>query len=234
MKRGAFAAALLVLAVLLTALGAWQLERRAWKLALIDRVEQRLKAPPAPPPSWSAFGPDAAYTRVRLHGRFRHDRETLVQAVTELGPGWWVVTPLKTPTGVVLVNRGYVPAERKDPATRSAGAPAGEVDVVGLLRRSEPGGGFLRANVPAAGRWYSRDVAAIAQARGLGATAPYFVDADAAPNAGGYPVGGLTVVAFRNPHLVYALTWFALAAMALAGVALLYRDRIGRPRRPAG
>ncbi|WP_204313471.1 SURF1 family cytochrome oxidase biogenesis protein, partial [Klebsiella michiganensis] len=71
----------------------------------------------------------------------------------------------------------------------------GETRVTGLLRVSEPGGAFLRANDPAAGRWYSRDVAAIGAARRLSDLAPYFVDADARPGArADEPVGGLTVV----------------------------------------
>ena len=43
---------------------------------------------------------------------------------------------------------------------------------------TEPGGGFLRRNDPAAGRWHSRDVRAIAAARGLDEVAPYFIDAE--------------------------------------------------------
>ncbi|MET0271314.1 MAG: SURF1 family cytochrome oxidase biogenesis protein, partial [Sphingomonas sp.] len=70
-----------------------------------------------------------------------------------------------------------------------------------------------------------RDVRAIARARRVGPVAPFFVDADAAPNPGGWPVGGLTVVAFRNSHLVYALTWFALAGLSLFGAVLTLRSR---------
>ena len=85
-------------------------------------------------------------------------------------------------------------------------------------------GSFLRSNAPDAGRWYSRDVGAIARARGLTApVAAWFIDADATPNAGGYPVGGLTIVKFRNSHLVYALTWFGLCALSFAGAGLLLR-----------
>jgi len=87
--------------------------------------------------------------------------------------------------------------------------------VTGLLRISEPHGGFLRANQPAARRWYSRDVAEIVKASGVTQAAPYFIDADATPNAGGWPRGGLTVIHFANSHLVYALTWFGLAAMVV-------------------
>ena len=97
--------------------------------------------------------------------------------------------------------------------------------VTGLLRMSEPGGGFLRANDAKADRWYSRDVAAIAASKRIDQAAPYFIDADASSNPGGFPVGGLTVVQFRNSHLVYALTWFSLALMSLGGLIVLRRSR---------
>ena len=74
----------------------------------------------------------------------------------------------------------------------------------------KPHRAFLRANDPGAGRWYSRDTQAIAATLGLPQVAPYFIDADRAGE--GQPIGGLTVIAFRNHHLSYALTWFAMAA----------------------
>ncbi|UPJ58341.1 SURF1 family protein [Bradyrhizobium sp. 192] len=207
--------------VLLIALGIWQIERRAWKLALIDRVEQRVHAPAQPIPSsasWPAVNAASdEYRHVSLKGRFLHDRETLVQAVTEEGPGFWVLTPLQRDDDTqVLINRGFVPSERREASTRLDGNPDGQVEITGLLRISEPKGGFLRNNVPQHNRWYSRDVAAIATARGLHDVAPFFVDADAGSQSAGGPIGGLTVVRFPNNHLIYALTWFALAFM-LAG-----------------
>lgn len=221
MSRRLLAALCLLLAVGFAALGVWQLERRVWKLDLIAQVETRIHAPPRPLDDWSGLTDADAYTRVRLQGKFLPGRETLVQALTERGAGWWVITPLRTPRGTVLVNRGFVPAQFRDPATRPA--PAGTIEVVGLLRASEPGGGFLRPNAPSSNRWYSRDVAAIARARGLGAVAPLFVDAEAGPDPGRYPIGGLTVVAFRNAHLAYALTWFALAALSVFGAVIVWR-----------
>lgn len=218
----------------LVSLGTWQLERLAWKRDLIERVEQRIHAPPVEAP-----GPDRwpeltnagiEYRRVTLRGRYLHDRETLVQAVTRLGPGFWVITPLLTAEGhAVLVNRGFVPTQQRDPSTRAAGQVQGEVTVTGLMRISEPRGAFLRTNDAQADRWYSRDVTAIASARGLAQVAPYFVDAEDAglPQA---PRGGLTVVAFRNQHLQYALTWFVLAAM-LAGALVMVGRHEWRLRR---
>ena len=212
-------------AVLFAGLGVWQVERLQWKLELIRTVEARLAAAPeaVPPSQWPAIDArDDAYRRVVARGRFLHDRETLTQALTEDGAGWWVMTPLRTQGGDILVNRGFVPEERRDPANRPA--PQGEVTVTGLLRLSEPGGGFLRRNDPAAGRWYSRDVEAIARARGLERAAPFFIDADAATSPGS-PKGGMTVIQFRNPHLVYALTWFGLMGICGFGLWLSLRRR---------
>ena len=228
-RRAAFAAAALVAAAALAALGVWQLERRVWKHELVAAVAARIDAEPvaAPGPGdWKRMGArQDAYRRVTATGLFRHDRETLVQAVTDRGPGYWVVTPLETPGFTLLINRGFVPKDRRAAAARAAGNVAGRVTVTGLLRVTEPGGAFLRSNDPAADRWFSRDVRTIAKARGLGNTAPYFVDADAAPNPGGYPVGGLTVVRFADNHLVYALTWFALCALSLFFAWRLWRIR---------
>lgn len=214
---------------LLVSLGVWQVHRLAWKRDLIERVEQRVHAPPVDAPGrseWPLVNRDnSEYLRVAVRGRYRHDAETLVQAVTERGGGFWVLTPFETVDGfTVLINRGFVPPPLRDPASRPQGQIEGVTQVTGLLRLSEPGGGYLRTNQPAEDRWFSRDVAAIAAARGLTNIAPYFIDAEASPSeVSGAPVGGLTVIAFSNNHLQYALTWFALAAMLAAGAGLVLR-----------
>lgn len=238
----------------LIALGTWQLYRLQWKLALIERVDSRVHAAAsaAPPPaSWPAISRDAdEYLHVRLHGHYMAGADTLVQAATELGGGFWLLSPFCSDDGsIVLVNRGFVTPARPKPAlaatpprcaAAAAAPPASESGpgvsetVTGLLRLSEPDGGFLRHNDAAANRWYSRDVAAIARARGLApatAVAPYFIDRAATPApagaAGDAPVGGLTVIHFNNNHLVYALTWYGLALLAAAGAWLLLRRREG-------
>jgi surfeit locus 1 family protein len=212
-RARAFAAALALLAAALAGLGVWQVERRAWKHRLIATTEARLAAAPIdlPPRSrWPALAQDGAYLKVRLVGRWLPGRSAFVQAVTDLGPGWWVVQGLATQEGTVLVNRGFVPQD-----ARARTSPAkGSARVSGLLRHDEPEGAFLRHNDPAADRWYSRDTAAIARSRGWGQPAPFFVDADR-PSSPAFPRGGLTVVRFADNHLIYALTWFTLGGMAL-------------------
>ena len=210
-------------AALLMALGIWQVERRAWKLDLIAQIDARVDAPlvdaPAPAAWPSISAATDAYRHVRASGEWLRDRDTRVQAVTAQGAGNWLLTPLRTDAGfIVLINRGFVPADNK--AALPALPP--RAGMTGLLRITEPKGGFLRANDPAADRWFSRDTAAIAQARGLGQVAPYFIDAAADPSQP-VPVGGLTVIRLPNNHLVYAATWFVLAGMVGAFAVRLWR-----------
>jgi surfeit locus 1 family protein len=215
------------------ALGVWQVERLSWKLDLISRVDRRVHAEPVTPPvkaDWPQVNAaNDEYRHVVTSGRFLNDKEALVYASTERGPGYWVLTPLQRDDGTtIFVNRGFVPLDRKNAATRAEGHLQGEVTVTGLLRLNEPRGTMLRSNVPSEDRWYSRDVEAMGKARGLDQVAPFFIDADSTANPGGLPVGGLTIVHFRNSHLSYALTWFALALMSVGGGYILIRAERGR------
>ena len=212
----------------LSGLGIWQLERRIWKLELIDQVKQRVHAPAfsAPgPASWDHINAtDDGYRHVRVGGRFLDKPDTLVKAVTTRGGGFWVLAPFRTTEGfTVLVNRGFLPADLARSGWRSNIHAGTDTNLTGLMRMTELGGGFLRGNDPVTDRWYSRDVAAIAAARGIGQVAPYFIDADANAKQDGLPVGGLTVITFPNNHLVYALTWFAMALMLAAASVLIAR-----------
>jgi len=232
-------AATLAILLFLTfvALGSWQLKRRVWKLDLIARVEQRVHALPAAAPGPAEWPKVSAatdeYRHVTANGTFLDQSQTLVQAVTELGAGYWVLTPLRMADGsIVLVNRGFVPAEDRDRVEPGEGESLTPTTVTGLLRITEPRGAFLRHNDAAGNHWYSRDVQAIAAARGLTHVAPYFIDAEAArrsdapgvASAPVVPVGGLTVITFHNSHLVYAITWYTLALMVAGAIWLGIRS----------
>ncbi|WP_438754265.1 SURF1 family protein [Pararhizobium sp. O133] len=230
-SRLAFAGLMMFLVVVFISLGTWQIQRLFWKLDLIERVETRVHDQAVPAPSRSEWARVEAandeYRHVTVKGFFEHDKSVLVQAVTERGAGFWVLTPLHLDDATtILINRGFVPTDRSARDARlGSELAAGPVSVTGLFRMNEPAGGFLRSNDPANNRWFSRDVAAIAASKGLTDVAPYFIDADATPNPGGLPIGGLTVVAFRNSHLVYALTWYSLAIMSAVAVWFILRRR---------
>jgi len=210
---------------LFLSLGIWQVERLHWKLDLIARVDARVHSEPVAAPGkddWANVNQaDDEYRHVTLTGSYLNDKEVLVRALTERGSGFWVLTPLRSDDGTLtFINRGFIPDTKRDPSSRVETQIAGETTVTGLLRMPEPDGFFLRPNDPARNDWNSRDVKAFAEKEGLGAVAPYFIDADNNSNPGNAPIGGLTVVTFRNNHLSYAITWFALAAM-IAGAAIL-------------
>lgn len=220
----------------LVGLGIWQLERLAWKESLIAQVEDRIHEAPVTLPDeadWPkvSFAEDE-YRRVSVQGRFRHDLEVQVYALIDTaadgsgGPGYWVVTPLALADGAyVLVNRGFVPPDRRAPSTREQGQVEGVVTVTGLLRMPEEAAMFTPPNDPAKDAWFVRDPEAIAAAKDLLRVAPFLIDADASANPGGLPRGGLTRISFPNRHLEYALTWFGLAASLLAVFAALVWSR---------
>lgn len=220
----------------LVALGTWQVQRLGWKLDLIQRIEARAHAEPvalAPSHEWATIKPeDYEYRRVQVSGQFQHDKEAAVYTVTDYGPGYWIMTPLRQQDGsTVIINRGFVPTDKRLPETRQQGQITGPVTLVGLMRAPEHGGLFLRTNDPANARWYSRNVEEIAAAIGLTDTAPFYIDADASPNEGGLPIGGLTQLKFPNSHLSYAITWYVLALMVAVATWYVRRNMNTRRQR---
>ncbi|MCQ8895805.1 SURF1 family protein [Limnobacter humi] len=246
-KKAALALGAAFLFFVFAALGTWQVERRQWKLDLIERVESRAYGTPVDAPGPAQWGEITAqsheYLRVHVAGQWDVAHTMRVRAASPYGQGFWLMTPLQTAEGYrVWINRGFVPENWTDPLP--AENPA-EAHVVGLLRLPEPHGGFLRPNRPDTGQWYSRDVAAFNQQLQLTKASPYFVDAQQAPSPeyridavvrahraqddtgeqrlsidpAKLPLTGLTVLVFRNNHLQYAITWYALACM-VAGVSI--------------
>lgn len=221
----ALAAALVSLAILLS-LGFWQVQRLAWKEELIATIDARTAAEPVPLSVVLASDrslADEEYRPVRVEGAFVHAAERHFFATHGGASGFYVYTPLRLDNGDHLfVNRGFVPYDRKDPATRPESQPQGPVSVVGLVRVAlvEKPSAIVPDNNPAGNVFYWKDIRAMAASAGLPEGAPIlglFVDADDTPNPGGLPIGGVTIVNLSNNHLQYAVTWFGVAA-ALAGV----------------
>ena len=214
-------------------LGVWQMERRAWKRDILDRIATNQAAAPLTLDELLKGDPlRFEYGRVRVSGSFLHDKEFYLAARSLKDKvGMQVVTPLRTDDGpIVLFDRGWIPSEKKEPAKRAEGQLAGKVDLVGIVRRSQIKRQFAPDNDPARNFWFHVDVPVMRQMAG-GAADPvldsFFLEADATANPGGIPIGGQTRLDIPNDHLQYAITWF-LIALAGAGVYLAYHWENGR------
>jgi surfeit locus 1 family protein len=214
--------------LLLLGLGAWQIQRLEWKEGLIAERRAATSAAPVPLPQSLQQARGMEFRHVFADGVFLNNKEIYLYAAPHAGEiGFDVLTPLARANGdVVFVNRGFVPAGLRDPAKRAAGEIAGPVRVEGLLRLPPAGkpNWFVPNNDPRRNRWFWVDLPAMAAADGLKRVAPFYVDADATPNPGGWPQGGLTRVSLPNHHLQYALTWFSLAAALLVIYVLYHRN----------
>jgi len=224
----------LVAFCVLIALGTWQVQRLHWKEGLLATIAERVASTPRPLGEIEALYArtgDVEYWPVTVTGRFLHQDERHFFATYQGRSGFYVYTPLQMADGrTILVNRGFVPYEKKDTATRAEGQVAGEVTVTGLARNplSEKPSSLVPENDPAKNIFYWKDWSEMVKDAGLdpARTVPFFIDANAAPNPGGLPIGGVTIIDLPNNHLQYAVTWYGLA-LALAAVtgAYLWRRR---------
>ncbi|MFM8700459.1 MAG: SURF1 family protein [Hyphomicrobiales bacterium] len=206
----------------LVGLGIWQLVRLDEKERLISQVEAMMKAPPRQLPLQAEWNtPSFAaldFSPVTISGTFRHELEVYLFASVAKGnrgdeqQGLFVLTPFDLADGgSVLVNRGFVPAQLKDPKRRIAGQVEGNVTLTGILKIARKPGLFTPEPDRANRLWFAADPAGMATLQGLTDVAPFVIDADDTPVPGGWPSGGHTVLNFSNNHLQYALTWFGLA-----------------------
>ena len=213
----------------LLAMGTWQLERLEWKRGLIAEMTERIASParalPPPPVDAAAL----RYRPIRIQGRFHHGRELYLEARSHQGrAGLHLVTPFALDGGrVVLVDRGWVPPDRRRPETRAEGQIGGPVSLIATLRTGGwKGYDFLRPeNDPAGNAWVWMDLPRMAESTGLeGVVSDYYLVAGAAPNPGGLPIGRAPRIDLPDNHLAYALTWYALA-FALLVIYLLNQSR---------
>ncbi len=221
----------------LCGLGTWQLQRLAWKEALIERVNAGLSADPVSVDDIAAMeesGEDIEYRPAFASGRFDHSREQHYFATHKGRSGYFVYTPLiREDNSALFVNRGFVPMHLKDAEKRSEGQIEGVVRIEGLARSAphEKPNSFVPNNDLGKNVYYWKS---LAQMSGRAfdkmetSIVPVFLDANDKANPGGWPLGGVTRITFPNSHLQYAITWFGLA-LALLGVGGFFLRSRRRP-----
>ena len=219
-------AATVGLAILL-ALGTWQLQRMTWKENLIAILNTRVDQAPQPLPpraEWASLSEaDSEYARVRFTATFLPGEAFVYTAGSPLRPdvtgqGFWVFAPARLTDGaVVVVNRGFVPTERKDAATRTEGATNASVEIIGYMRWPERRGTFAPADDVKGNIFFTRDPKAMAAAHGWSVDAPFYIDQELPVPPVGLPKPGRIEVKLPNNHWQYAITWYGLA-LALIGV----------------
>ena len=218
--------------IMMIGLCIWQVQRLHWKDGLIADREARVAAEPTALPAPGGDPADLEYHRVTVEGTFLHDKELYLGARSMNGNvGYHVLTPLALAGGgTVLVDRGWVPVERKLPEQRAEGQLAGPQAIEGVVRLAHGKAWMQPENEPQKDMWFFIDLPAMAAASGADLRTDLYVEAGPAENPGKYPVGGQTRIELPNDHLQYAITWGLLAA-TLAVIYVLYHLKLERERR---
>jgi surfeit locus 1 family protein len=221
----ALAVSVAVALAILCGLGSWQLQRLKWKEDLLARIAALKDAPPEPAEVVLRRIPDglsADYLRVELDCPAVETTPTIRLYALQGGKtGDRLITACSVdapPYRSVLVDRGFI----ADGETPAPGKPLA-VPVVGVLREGDKPGPFTPK--PSQGRWYGRDLPAMAGALRAVYPAPLFLMLES-PAPAGPPLPSALPTDIPNRHLEYALTWFGLALTLLAVyIAKLVRDR---------
>ncbi len=170
------------------------------------------------------------WQRVEAGGTFDSQHQFVVRYRSSGdAPSYSVVTPLRTTSGTVLVNRGLIPlASGNQVPTTGPPPPPGEVTVIGHVRANEKGrrGAIMPANGSV--RYINSDALATALPYpvlngyiGLLSVNP--------PQAGGF-VPAATPELSDGPHFWYALQWFLFTGLAVLGIVVFIRGDL-RERR---
>ena len=212
----------IALFVVFILLGNWQVRRLHWKVGLIAETSATLISKPITLDAAITLGKAAEYHPVALTGHFDHAKEVYVYGAANGVPVYHVLTPFTDEKGrTLIIDRGIVPEELREPKKRSAGNVEGATSVVAVWRKPDPPNSMVPVD-QAHRIWFSRDITGIAAAEKIALAVPILLEADKTPNPGGWPKGGQTVVTFANNHLQYAVTWYALAGLTLLGYFVVH------------
>ena len=211
-------------AALLVALGVWQVQRLAWKEAIIADIDARIVAEPVALPA----DPDPqadAYLPVTVSGEIGDEALHVLISQKRKGAGYRIIAPMTLESRRrILVDLGFTPTQNKD-----AIATAGAATLTGNLHWPDEVDSFIPEPDPARNIWFARDLPAMAAALN---TEPLLVVVreGALPDPKIMPLP-VSSARLPNDHLQYAITWFSLAAIWLA-MSLLFLRRRRAPATP--
>jgi surfeit locus 1 family protein len=213
----------MIAVAVLIGLGGWQLERLQWKNHLLAELEAEYSKDPGRvrltrDDIRAVASGKAMLRRGSITGRYLHNHEMRLRASYYKGEsGVDILTPfqVKGHKTLLLVNRGWAPPDKADPADRPKSRVRGTMSITGTLMRAEGHVIGTPDNKPEKGQWYYAAPEQMAEAQGLSHVAPVIFRVEAEPSPGTYPKARTERPRPHNRHLYYAIFWFTMAAVLL-------------------
>lgn len=160
------------------------------------------------------------YRKVMLTGKFLYDHTFhLIGRQQGMDVGYYMVTPLVLDDDgrIILVNRGFSPVGKES-------KPEGLIRVEGVLRAPRVKHGFVPENMPEKNVWTYEDLDKISDIIGQ-KPLPLVVEATGKMEKDVFPIPNEAKIIFRNDHLGYAITWYALALLSIVMFGAYYRKK---------
>ena len=213
---------------LCVAAGGWQVNRLEWKQGLIAEIAKANEENPLTTlPKDDAALNALQFRKVLLTGTWQGSTEFhLTPRYYRDKFGYWIITPFTLADGrTVLVNRGWVPREKKLPETRPETRVRGWERITGMVRVGPERSAFTPKNQPAKNIWFGRDVADMAAYAKLKNVAPVMVDIVGTQDLKRLPIPSDGTIRLRNDHLSYIITWYGIALGILVIFAVYHRKK---------
>ena len=187
------------------ALGSWQIIRLNWKLELINQIETSLKGIPVN----LSNSKHKNYLRIKTRGSIDFEKQIYLYNLNEKGkPGFEVINPLKVGNNNYLLNRGWIPFNKKEDETINV---IDENYINGVLRKQIKPNMFKPENDLSENYWFTLDRDDIFKFTGKNFS-PYVIYLSGNNE---FPKPKSITANISNNHKKYALTWFSLAISIL-------------------
>ena len=186
-------------------LGTWQIIRLNWKNNLILEVENSLKNPPVE----LAQSKKENFLKIKTSGSIDFDKQIYLYNLNESGtPGFEVINPITIGDENFLINRGWIPFEKK--GTQEINV-FDQKNIIGTLRLQGRKNIFKPDNDLDENYWFSLNREDILKFTGKNFS-KYIIYLD-----GNYqlPRPKKITANISNNHQKYAITWFSLALSIL-------------------